>query len=91
MISFAQCKEYMICLISFSKFPDELPAFNLASAICKIGSICRRGNILSTLPFCWLLKLRNFLTIVIIFSGFSFSGIFFLIIVFLKSINTSLI
>ena len=36
MISFAHYKDYMICLISFSKFSDELPAFNFASAICKI-------------------------------------------------------
>ena len=33
VISFAQCKEYMICLISFIKFSDVLPAFAGASAI----------------------------------------------------------
>ena len=33
MISFARCKEYMICLISLSKFSDVLPAFTCARAI----------------------------------------------------------
>ena len=33
MISFAQYQEYMICLISFSKFSDLLPAFTYARAI----------------------------------------------------------
>ena len=33
VISFAGYKEYMICLISFSKFPDELPAFTCRKAI----------------------------------------------------------
>ena len=34
MISFAQYKEYMICLISFSQFSDMLPAFTLLWGIC---------------------------------------------------------
>ena len=33
VISFAWYKKYMICLISFSKFSDELTAFTCASAI----------------------------------------------------------
>ena len=33
VISFARYKEYMICLISFSKFLDVLPAFTCARAI----------------------------------------------------------
>ena len=33
VISFVQCKAFMICLISFSKFSDVLPAFTFASAI----------------------------------------------------------
>ena len=33
VISFAQYKECIICLISFSKFSDALPAFTYASAI----------------------------------------------------------
>ena len=32
-ISFARCKKYMICLISFSKLSDVLPAFTWARAI----------------------------------------------------------
>ena len=33
VISFARNKEYIICLIWFSKFSDVLPAFTCASAI----------------------------------------------------------
>ena len=33
MISFARYKECMICLISFSKFSDVLPAFTCVRAI----------------------------------------------------------
>ena len=33
VISFAQYKEYIICLISISKFSDVLPAFTCARAI----------------------------------------------------------
>ena len=33
VISFARYREYIICLISFSKFSDILPAFTCASAI----------------------------------------------------------
>ena len=40
VISFAQHKEYMICLISFSKFSDVLPAFTPASAIGNLLSTC---------------------------------------------------
>ena len=32
VIYFARCKEYMICLISFNKFSDVLPAFTCRSA-----------------------------------------------------------
>ena len=32
-ISLAQCKECMICMISFSKFSGVLPAFTCASAV----------------------------------------------------------
>ena len=46
MISFAQFKEYMICLISFSKFSDVLPAFACARAIGNLGSICLGVNTL---------------------------------------------
>ena len=47
VIAFAQYKEYKICLISFSKFSDVLPAFTCASAIGNIWSICLGVNILS--------------------------------------------
>ena len=33
VISFARCKEYMICLISSSKFSHVLPAFTCASDV----------------------------------------------------------
>ena len=33
VFSFARYKKYMICLISFNKFSDVLPAFTCASAI----------------------------------------------------------
>ena len=32
-ISFARCREYIICLISFNNFSDVLPAFTCARAI----------------------------------------------------------
>ena len=41
----------MICLISFSKFSDVLPAFTCASAIGNLGSICLGVNILRPLPY----------------------------------------
>ena len=47
VIAFAQYKEYKICLISFSKFSDVLPACTCASAIGNIWSICLGVNILS--------------------------------------------
>ena len=47
MICFAQYKEYMICLISFNKFSDVVPAFTRASAISNVRSICLGINILS--------------------------------------------
>ena len=67
IISFARYKKYRICLISFSKFSDVLPAFTCASAIGNLGRICLGVIILirlaksegSPLPFC-LLKLRIF-------------------------------
>ena len=36
VISFAQYKEYIICLISFSRFPDVLPAFTCAGVVCNL-------------------------------------------------------
>ena len=47
VISFARCKEYMICLISFRKFPEVLPAFTCAKAIGNIQNICLEVSILS--------------------------------------------
>ena len=46
MISFARYKEYMIGLISFSKFSDVLPAFTFARAIGYLWSISLEFNIL---------------------------------------------
>ena len=37
VISFAQCKKYMISQITFSKFSDVLPAFTCARANGKLG------------------------------------------------------
>ena len=44
--SFALYKEYTICMISFSKFSDVLPACICASAIGNFWSICLGPNIL---------------------------------------------
>ena len=38
----------MVCLISFSKFSDVLPAFTCARAIGSLRSICLGVNILSS-------------------------------------------
>ena len=46
-IFFAHYKEYMICLILFSKFSDVLPTFTYASAIGNIWNICSGVNILN--------------------------------------------
>ena len=89
----------MICLISFGKFLDVLPAFTFGSSICNLLRICLGLNILMCewsetlcsratraiqakskgrpLPFCWLLKLSIFSTILPIFLDFSFSGVFY--------------
>ena len=49
IIYFAWYKEYIICLISFSKFSDVLPAFTCANVIVNLWSICLRLNILNCL------------------------------------------
>ena len=49
VISFAQCKEYMISSISFSKFLDVLPAFNGAEGIGYLWSISLEVSVLSCL------------------------------------------
>ena len=92
-------KEYMICLISFIKFPDVLPTFTCSRAIGNLWSICLGVSILiclakfkeSPLPRCYLLKSIFFLTIWTTFFEFSFSRISFLLILFLKSIGRLLI
>ena len=58
VISFAQYKEYIICLISFSKFSDVLPAFTCARAIGNLWSICLEVNILRPFP-CFALYLAS--------------------------------
>ena len=50
-VSFAKYKEYMICLISFSKFSDVLPAFTCARAIGNLWTICLGVNILRPSPY----------------------------------------
>ena len=45
VISFARYKGCVICLISFSKFSDVLPAFTCARAIVYFWSICLGVNI----------------------------------------------
>ena len=40
----------MVCLISYSKFSDVLPAFTCARAIVNVSSICLGVNILIHLP-----------------------------------------
>ena len=74
VISFARYKEYIICMISFGKFSDVLPALTCAKAIGNLWSTCLGVNILrlewpetlamwakskgSPLRFCCLLKFK---------------------------------
>ena len=51
VISFARCREYIICLISFNKFSDALPAFTCARAIGNHWSFCFVVNILRPLLY----------------------------------------
>ena len=83
--SFSRYKEYMICLISFNKFSDVLPAFTCASATGNLWIISLRVNILIALPFHCLGFFHEFW---LLFSDFHFQ---FLLISFLKSIYSSLI
>ena len=88
----------MICLVSFSKFSVVFPAFTCASTIGILQSIFIGVSILirlakpegRPLPFCCLLKLKIFSTILTTLIGFSFSGISFLLRTFIKTINPSL-
>ena len=50
VIFFAWYKEYIICLISFSKFAYVLRASTWASAIGNLWSICLGVNVLSYVP-----------------------------------------
>ena len=51
VISFAQYKEYIISLISFSNFSDVLSVFTYASAFSNLWDICLGVNILKPLPY----------------------------------------
>ena len=51
VIPFAPYKEYIVCLVSLSKFSDVLPAFTCASSIHNLWSICLRVSILSPFPY----------------------------------------
>ena len=46
VISFAQYKEYVICLISLSKCSDALPSFTCAKVVDNAWSICLVVSIL---------------------------------------------
>ena len=50
VISFARYKECIICLISFSKFSDVLPAFTCVSAIGNLWSISLWDNMFNPFP-----------------------------------------
>ena len=105
VIYFSQYKKCIIWRISFSNFSDVLSALTYARGVGSLWSICFGVNILirvwlktvatrakyegRRLPFCCLLNLKIFLTISTILFGFSFSRIYFLLIAFLKSINSS--
>ena len=47
IISFAQYREYIICLVSFSRSSDVLPAFIYENDIGKFWSICLGVDIFS--------------------------------------------
>ena len=51
IIYFAWYKEYMICLISFSKCSDVLPAFICATATGNLWVNCLGVNIFSSSPY----------------------------------------
>ena len=51
VISFDWYKEYIICLISFCKFSEVLPAFTYPRAIGNLWSICLGVNILRPSPY----------------------------------------
>ena len=50
VISFAQYKEYMTCLVSFSKFSDVIPAFTCVEAASNLWSISLGVNIFNSFP-----------------------------------------
>ena len=50
VISFARYREYIICLISLSKFSDVLPVFTFSRAIGNLWNICLVLNILRSFP-----------------------------------------
>ena len=55
---FSRYKEYIICLISFSKFSDVLPAFTYVRAIGSLWSICLGLDIFNPFP-CFALYLAS--------------------------------
>ena len=79
------------CLVSFSKFSDVLPAFTCASTTDNLWRICLRVNISRHVSSSWLLNSTIFATISIILFGFSFLGVYFLIIDFLNLLNESIV
>ena len=57
--SFVRYKEYTICLISFNKLPELLPAFISARAVGNLGSICLSVSIFKPSPSCFTLLLAS--------------------------------
>ena len=49
--SFSRYKEYVICLLSFSKFSDVLPVFTYVRVIGNLWSICFELNTLIPFPY----------------------------------------
>ena len=94
VIPLSRYKEY-ICLISFSKFSNVLPAFICTSAIGNLWSIWLGVNILSCIAksfnFLLLIKVEDFFSIIDYFIWLFIFRDFFLKIAFLKSINPSIV
>ena len=90
VISFSQYQEYMIWKISFSKFSDVLHHFTWESTIGNLWSIFS-GNKFWVLGFFLFIEVEVLFYNIDCFDCIYISVILFLMIRFLKSINTSLV
>ena len=63
VISFDQYKEYTICLISFNKLSQLLPALIYARAVGNLLSICLGVHILSPVTYCCFASYAALITI----------------------------